>query len=259
MPPDENLRLRLFVATHKPWPLPEEHPLYWPIGLGGYSPEGHVQAYRDSDGDNIAALNPHYSELTGWYWIRKNIRDIDRVGLCHYRRYFCFDTRHPDFALDKIYMEPTPANMQALCSVDPTPVIMAAYRNNEVIVPRPANLGISISEQYARCHRSSDWDAFLQAISETSPAHAQHIPYFDTDSRMYLYNMMIAPWPFFVEYMDLLMTVLGKVESLIDYPEDPYQKRVPAFLAERMFTLHLVTTRPNLLEIPVVITDRNAY
>jgi hypothetical protein len=52
---------------------------------------------------------------------------------------------------------------------------------------------------------------------------------------------------------------MGKVETMIDYPDDTYQQRIPAFLAERMFTLHLVTTHAKRYEVPVLITDRTAF
>ena len=41
----------------------------------------------DNTGDNISAENCYYSELTGLYWIWKNVHTYKYVGTCHYRRY----------------------------------------------------------------------------------------------------------------------------------------------------------------------------
>lgn len=38
-------------------------------------------------GKNISAKNPNYCELTGLYWVWKNL-SCDYIGLCHYRHYF---------------------------------------------------------------------------------------------------------------------------------------------------------------------------
>lgn len=42
----------------------------------------------DNTGDNISADNPYWGELTGLYWIWKNIKfnDGDIVGFCHYNK-----------------------------------------------------------------------------------------------------------------------------------------------------------------------------
>jgi len=166
-------RIKFFVATHKPWPLPTQ-PLYQPIGLNGYRPT-QAPVLCDATGDNIALLNAHYSELTGWYWLWKNVDNVDMVGLCHYRRYFFFHTEHPAFRFDKLYVEPTARNMEELFSLNPEPLLAHAYRENAVFVPRPVLLNDSISRQYIRYHRPQDWEIFLQAIAETSPAHARPI------------------------------------------------------------------------------------
>ncbi len=45
---------------------------------------------RDDTGDNISVKNPNYCELTGIYWIWKNVDNdpTEIIGISHYRRYF---------------------------------------------------------------------------------------------------------------------------------------------------------------------------
>lgn len=42
----------------------------------------------DDTGDNISDKNPMYCEVTAQYWAWKNLKDVEYIGLCHYRRYF---------------------------------------------------------------------------------------------------------------------------------------------------------------------------
>ena len=251
----ETPRIRFFIATHKPWPLPKQ-PLFQPVAVGGYQADG---ALSDAVGDNISSRDQRYSELTAWYWIWKNVKDVDMVGLCHYRRYFFLDPCQPGFHARSLHREPTPANLERLLDRDSLPLVRYAYRRRHVIVPRAVVHPTSIRQQYLSYHRAGDWEAFHQAVLEISPEHGRHLDALEREQRMYLYNMMIAPWPFFADYMACLMPVLRRVDALIEYPDDAYQRRVPAFLAERFFTLHLMAVRPKLIETPVVTTDLAAF
>lgn len=255
--PSQQLRVRLFMATHRPWPL-VQHPAYTPIGLGGYQPT-EPDALTDDTGDHIAHLNPRYSELSGWYWIWKQIRDVDVVGLCHYRRIFLFDPHHATFPGRVQRLSATPENLAMLAAQNPLPFALAAHARKGVIVPRALYLGASIREQYRICHREEDWEAFTQAVHDTAFQHARRFRQMETSLWMLPYNMMVAPWNFFADYMATLMEVLNRVDTLVHYPDDSYQRRIPAFLAERFFTLHVMTVCPPLLQVPVVITDPTAF
>src|SRR5262245_59965514 len=89
---EPNLKpLSFFVAIHKDAPLPPPCDNYVALGVGGYKPTGYTRAISDDVGESISHKNKHYSELTGWYWIWKNISDVKTLGSCHYRRYFILD------------------------------------------------------------------------------------------------------------------------------------------------------------------------
>ena len=73
--------------THKKFPAPED-PLYVPLHVGRASSEA-LRYPGDHTGDNISDKNCYYGELTGVYWVWKNMRTDGYIGICHYRRYFC--------------------------------------------------------------------------------------------------------------------------------------------------------------------------
>jgi len=84
--------LTIYTLTHKHFTKPDDN-MYVPLQVGTAinSPLGYL---RDDTGDNISALNGYYSELTGLYWIWKNVHDINYVGTCHYRRYLIDENEH---------------------------------------------------------------------------------------------------------------------------------------------------------------------
>lgn len=65
--------------------MPEDD-IYTPIHVGrkGKQDIGYI---GDDTADNISDKNDGYCELTGFYWIWKNVK-ADYLGLVHYRRYF---------------------------------------------------------------------------------------------------------------------------------------------------------------------------
>ena len=77
--------VKVFAITHKSFVVPSD-PVYIPLQVGRALAEdlGYVGDYT---GDHISEKNKSYCELTGMYWIWKNIRTSDYVGICHYRRY----------------------------------------------------------------------------------------------------------------------------------------------------------------------------
>lgn len=51
-----------------------------------------LEYIEDSTGENISEKNKNYCELTGIYWMLKNI-NADFYGLMHYRRYLTLEER----------------------------------------------------------------------------------------------------------------------------------------------------------------------
>jgi hypothetical protein len=254
-----NRRLLFFVATHRDAPLPKRSNIFAALGLGGYRPAASRRTFTDDTGDSISHKNLHYSELTGWYWIWKNVVNVEIVGLCHYRRFFFLYPDHEYFALQKFHVEPTPENLAMLGATATSLFVERVLATADLIVPRRQDLRTSLRKNYVLHHRQEDWDLFIAAIKETCPDLRDDVGWFDQTSEAYLYNMMIAPKPFFDVYMSRLFAVIGWMEAQKPFPTDPYQCRVPSFLAERFFTFYLHATGARAFEVPVAILDKAAF
>lgn len=94
--------VKIFVASHKPDKVYEDN-VYTPIHVGRaiskYKSEM-ADMIGDDTGDNISKKNQSYCELTATYWVWKNVKDVDYVGLAHYRRYF--ETKFSNDNVDQV-------------------------------------------------------------------------------------------------------------------------------------------------------------
>lgn len=80
--------IQILVAAHKEFPMPKSKG-YMQILVGSQKNyKSGITYQRDDEGENISEKNPNYNELTAIYWAWKNLKDVDAVGLVHYRRFF---------------------------------------------------------------------------------------------------------------------------------------------------------------------------
>jgi hypothetical protein len=89
-----------------------------------------------------------------------------------------------------------------------------------------------------------DWDLFLQAIFEIRYDFGNSLSWFNLHTEAHLYNMMIAPRAFKDTYMAKLFAVTDRMEKQKPFSMEPYQCRVPSFIAERFFVLRRCPVGP---------------
>jgi hypothetical protein len=71
--------------------------IYFDIQCGKDHTHTDLGMTADNTGLNISDRNPAWSEITGLYWAWKNMKDIDYIGLCSYRRFFNFKNWNSTF------------------------------------------------------------------------------------------------------------------------------------------------------------------
>lgn len=126
--------ISIFVACHKPSVLPD-NALYQPIHVGKAKSKVVLpQCIGDDTGDNISDKNDTYCELTAQYWAWKNCSS-DYIGLCHYRRLFCFDDH--DFKKDlrnQIVIPRMDETTMAMYGFNDVKTMEDVIKGNDVIV-----------------------------------------------------------------------------------------------------------------------------
>ncbi len=217
---------RIYVMTHKKIEnIPDTMYIPLQVGKKGKEDFGYL---GDDTKDQISEKNPYYCELTGIYWLWKNV-DCDVIGICHYRRYFVKEEK----LLSRDYIEKT----------------IQAY---PIIIPNSSCVkDANAYEHYAKRHYGKDLDVCRKVIEEKYPTYLPAFDYAMETILVSVGNMWITRKAIFDRYCEWLFDILFAVEERLELKEyDDYQKRVMGFLAERLF-------RVWLLMQPEAVTEEN--
>ena len=246
--------IKVFICAHKEVPLPQ-HPYFLPIQAGA-ALHDHITGYQpDDEGDNISIKNPHFCELTCHYWAWKNLKNVDIIGLNHYRRYFDFQKRWPQFSADKRFV----ATEEFLKQGYKFPDIENILQKYDIILPIARHWRVSNTQQYGDYHIAKDWEMLRQIIKERNP---QYMPAFektmDHSNKAAGYNMFITHWEHFDAYSEWLFEILFEVERRVPPIDDPIQSRIYGYMSERLINVFCEYQKLRIKSIPLVMPlDKN--
>lgn len=243
------------VAFHKKY-FSYEDDIITPIYVGAKINKENLKYLKDSTGDNISEKNENFCELTGIYWIWKNV-DADFYGMMHYRRYLSFEDRleykikRIIYVFSRLFYLNSIINMLDMKELFQIKIceeeiirkeIMKVSKNiinkiqkYDIFLPKKEIFNKSVYEQYKNVHIVEHLDKLLEIIASEYP---EIYPYYERKikkgNKIYPLNIFIMKKKYFFEYSEFIFDVLFKLEKKIKIPLDTYQKRVFGFLSERM-------------------------
>ena len=216
--------LTIYTLTHKHFTKPDDN-MYVPLQVGTAinSPLGYL---RDDTGDNISALNGYYSELTGLYWIWKNVHDINYVGTCHYRRYLIDENEH--IMNEKQYEQ--------------------IFKEYELVTTKRVILNNSYHYGFSANHNVTALDMTGEVIKELYPEYYDTFIQLVNGNETYFGNMIVTSKELFDKYAEWLFTIFFEVQKRIDMEtdKDSYHRRVFGFISEFLL---LVWVRVNNIKV----------
>lgn len=224
---------------------------YLPIQVGKALASCDLHIQGDDSGDHISAKNPSYCELTALYWAWKNLKDIDYIGLCHYRRYFDFHRQGRKGFPCTLFPTGECEGKDIRIPAD----ILTRLEEGCVIMPKPMTLQLSLFNDYCVTHVSDDLRTLERLVkSDGDPTFSQafdDVMYYSHKLRPC--NMFIMGWSGFDRYCQWLFGILEKVEkeTHIEY-YSPYQKRIYGFMAERLLNVYLRARGLKTFEVPLL-------
>ena len=185
-------RVKILVACHKADPNIRQDDIYMPIQVGkALHPELDLGFQCDNTGDNISEKNGSYCELTALYWAWKNLKDVDYIGLCHYRRYFDFSKR----------FLPIKEVKEDRYNYKREHTILKNLNSQTIIMAKPNICAWNVATGYAIGHYSEDIRILYKVINDIEPTDIEAFQDVMIKSNKYSpYNMFIMPWKYFDEF-----------------------------------------------------------
>jgi hypothetical protein len=207
----------IYVMTHKAFTPPED-PFYLPLHVGrrpwqrehGQEMSALLSYRGDDSGDHISEQNCYYSELTGMYWVWKNVHS-DVVGICHYRRYL----------LDhdgRLFTEAA---------------VRSALGSHDVITTKTLQLNFPYDEGFISHHKRIYLDTTAEVIRELYPDYFGTFEQLVHEKHTYFGNMLIMKKELYDAYMEWLFAILFCVQKRVRVEEeDSYHRRIFGFISE---------------------------
>ena len=221
-------KIKILVASHKPDKVYRDD-VYTPIHVGraiSKYKEEMADMIGDDTGDNISAKNGTYCELTATYWAWKNLKDVEYIGLAHYRRYF--ETKFTNENVYKIFES---------CDV----VIAQPYlhdRYNEM--------------KMARTLVMEDEVIFLKVFKKLYPEYEQTLIDYLYGFKDYPYNMFVMKRQTFDEYCTFLFAILSECEKLMKPMSYTSSNRRLGYIAEYLLPVFCMHHHLRIRTEPVV-------
>lgn len=220
--------IKIIVATHKNFIMPQDKELYLPIHVGCEGKKD-LGFQGDNTGDNISVLNSYYCELTGLYWAWKNL-ECDYLGLVHYRRYFTkkSGTYNDSINIDAVILDKD--DIEKMLEV------------SNVIVPKKRKYYIeTLYSHYAHTLDASHLDLARKMIEQKNPEYLASFDKVMKQRSGYMFNMFIMKKELADDYFTWLFPILDSMYECIDLSDlTPFEARLFGRVSELLFNVWLV-------------------
>jgi len=218
-------KIKIYCSSIKYYSLLNKLPGYiTPLGLG--NSEFPDDWLKEKKGKNIMHLNQHYGELSGFYWVWKNIinkyKEDDFIGFCHYRKLWLnyLSNTKKKISTNNVYKDLLKDSNSIFNKVDIIQVQPIIFKNK------------SLLEDFEIIHKSKILEKSLDFLDE--PIKSNFLQSLKGNT-LFPLNMFIVKKPFFIQYCNIIFPWLEECTAYCEKNKllSSYNIRLPAFLAER--------------------------
>ena len=213
--------MKIYVCTHKV--VPNKIPKNYEYIYVNAKNNKINNALTDATGDNISEKNPYYCELTAAYWIWKNDKDNEIVGLVHYRRFLTTNVLSNSI---RYYLN--------------SPKIEKNLKKYDFIATKPYKSINKVKDHLMENVSKKDYESIEFVINKYFPFYKESFDCVMNGNSSYLLNVFITTKNKWDDYYNWLFSVFDKLEPLVDMTNySVQQQRLYGFLSERLFTVYI--------------------
>jgi hypothetical protein len=234
--------VKIFVCYNKAWAFPKEL-IYVPIQSGKALSDYDLNILGDDTADNISLKNEIFGEFTAWYWVWKNVNTVfsnglKYIGLSHYRRFFSLDIDEPE-VINLDIMPPMKKYEKKIFHI---------LKKYQIILAKPSTFSQPLYKHYEDAHHIQDYYIVKKVIHDLFPEYDYSFMHImEKTKQMSCYCIFISTLDFFNKYFEWLFAILFETEKRINMSTyNDYQKRVLAFLAERLLNVYVHHNKLNV-------------
>jgi hypothetical protein len=222
------MQIRIMVAHHKNYYTKASN-IFMPIHVGKKNSKVTLNFQGDDQGISISEKNNIYCELTATYWGWKNLKEIDYLGICHYRRYFAFEglsyySRFKKSLKKILYSNTTFRNQIFIINSFQADEKLKVFENKlkrdildndiEVYALRPAIVDSkNVKEFFFKPAGYYPIDLLEKIVERDFPCYSFYFKKVISGKKIYYGNMVLMKQGIFNKYAEFLFSVLNKHEE----------------------------------------------
>lgn len=169
-------------------------------------------------------------------------KNIDIIGLCHYRRYFKFSG-----GTDSIYLQ----KEISIQDVD-TKSISTILDKYDVILPKPTIDRASVYDNFSRFMTEEQLQIYLRIFLSKHPEYESVLTNYMQNNKCVHFNMFIMRWDLFCQYNEFLFEILFEAKKVIkDFPYSFYNRSVGMF-SEILLPIFCEFNKLKIKHLPII-------
>ena len=214
--------------AHKPCELPHNEVMR-PIHVGraiSQRKEEMTWMQGDDTRENISEKNPQYCEMTAHYWIWKNVKDAEYVGVCHYRRFFGIDITEEN--------------------------ISEVMEDADVMMVEPSWHVDSVYAYFAKFMGAENMTILWKVMKKLCPEHTETLEKVCDGVKFYPFNMLLCKKHLFDEYCKWMFSILEECEKHVKLSPYTNGRRALAYMAELLTGVYFIHRGFKIVEVPYI-------